>query len=774
MRSWTLGLLTFGAMAVFTAGCSDDASQKPHGNGTGGADASEGGSAGSAGTAGDAGSAGTGGTAGSSGNAGSSGAAGFAGSAGMGGTAGYAGSAGAGGSSGKGGAAGADAGIGGSAGDDGGTAGTGGTAGDDAGTGGTAGDDAGIGGSAGDDGGTAGTGGTAGEGGAAGTGGSGGNPVCDDAQKRCDRVFTYPYTNETSVELRGDFKVGGWSSGVPLTKVGAQWEAAVSDLQWGADIQYKYVVNGSQWVTDPNNPNTVSDGYGGQNSFIDNLTCTAWTCDTTIPPANDWADAVMYFVFVDRFLDGNPANNPPVGATDQAAQWRGGDWAGVKSKIEAGYFNDLGVNTLWISAPLNNTSSLGIGQSDTHQYTGYHGYWPTVLDQTEEHFGTMQELKDLVAAAHAKGLKVIVDYVMNHVHEDSPLYAAHSDWFWEKGNCICGAGCSWDGAEGKRCWFTEYLPDFNFTNAAARDYSVSNAVWWVQQTGVDGFRLDAVKHIEDQWLLDLRARIADEIEPVTQKHFYMVGETFTGDRNLIKYYVSPSMLDGQFEFPLRLDLINTLLTRTSGLNNLDAALGAYESYYGSSALMSTFIGNHDVPRSIHFAESTPISQDPWYGGKERAWTNQPELPSSVEPFERLANAFTVLFTVRGVPLVYYGDEIGMPGAGDPDNRRMMTWSGYSAGQQLLLDRIKKLGAARKAHAALRRGTRTTLSSDQNTILYRMQSASDTVYVAINRSDSIQGTGGLPASSFKDLMTGQTVQGPSISVQPRSSMVLIPQ
>jgi len=104
----------------------------------------------------------------------------------------------------------------------------------------------------------------------------------------------------------------------------------------------------------------------------------------------------------------------------------------------------------------------------------------------------------------------------------------------------------------------------------------------------------------------------------------------------------------------------------------------------------------------------------------------------------------------------------------------MTWSGYSAGQQVLLDRIKKLGAARKAHAALRRGTRTTLSSDQNTILYRMQSASDTVYVAINRSDSIQGTGGLPASSFKDLMTGQTVQGPSISVQARSSMVLIPQ
>ena len=429
---------------------------------------------------------------------------------------------------------------------------------------------------------------------------------------------------------------------------------------------------------------------------------------------------------------------------------------------------------------MDNPDAAGLG-TDGKMYSAYHGYWPSELSQNESRFGTMQELKDLVTAAHAKNIKVIFDYAMNHVHSAASAYSQHNDWFWpldftdSKGShhCICGdSSCPWDGEYAKRCWFRDYLPDFNFSNQQARKFSVDNAIQWIQDTGIDGFRLDAVKHIEDSWLTDLRSRVKADIEPTSKQHFYMVGETYTGDQSLIKYYVNPNtMLDGQFDFPLRATLAQAVLTRSAGMNDLDSFLNNNESYYGSG-VMSTFIGNHDLPRSIHLAEDTPVWTDVWADGKNLAWNGQPGLPSSQHPFERLANAFTVLFTTKGIPLVYYGDEVGLPGAGDPDNRRMMQWSNYSQGQTFLLAHIKKLGQIRAAHAALRKGTRTTLGSTTDTYAYKMVLSSDTVYVAVNRSDSTQSIGGFPSGSLEDQLGGTTVTGPSVSVPARSSMILI--
>ena len=359
------------------------------------------------------------------------------------------------------------------------------------------------------------------------------------------------------------------------------------------------------------------------------------------------------------------------------------------------------------------------------------------------------------------------------------MYSQHPDWFWPKElngqSCVCGSSvCSWDDPyAAKRCWFTDYLPDFNFTVAAARQFSVDNAIWWVQQTGIDGFRLDAVKHIEDQWLLDLRSRVTAEIEPVTGQHFYMVGETYTGDAGLIKYYVKPSMLDGQFDFPMRARLIRSLLKRDGGeglMSSLDGYLAYNDTYYGSG-VMSTFIGNHDVPRSIHFAEDTPMWGNEWSDGKDRAWNNKPGQPGGTSAYERLANAFTVLYTSRGVPLVYYGDEVAMAGAGDPDNRRMMQWNGYSAGQSLVLNHLKKLGAIRAAHPALRRGTRASVSSTGDTMVFKMTQGADVVWIAVNRGDSSQTVSGLPSGSLHDELSGATINGPSPSVPARSSLIL---
>ena len=599
-------------------------------------------------------------------------------------------------------------------------------------------------------------------------------PVCDDSLKRCDHEFTYADGGETSVEIRGDFAPNGWQVGVKMTKAGGVWTATVP-VPWDKPVEYKFVLNDTTWVPDPANPDQVDDGVGGKNSLMKPETCDWWSCEAPPVLGYDWRDAVLYFVFVDRFLDGDPKNNgAPVAGVDAAANYQGGDYAGVLKKIEDGYFTDLGVNTLWLTVPMDNPDVKGLG-TDGKQYSGYHGYWPQHMDQTESRFGSKADLKALVDAAHKAGLKVVFDYAMNHVHSSSPVYQQHPGWFWPLDfngkHCVCGQGCAWEGADAKRCWFTDYLPDWDFTQKDARDFSVGNAIQWIKDTGIDGFRLDAVKHIEDAWLTDLRARVTAEIEPTSQQHFYMVGETFTGDQGLIKYYVNPSMLDGQFDFPLRMTLANKVLMRKGSMAELDGFLTANEGVYGNG-VMSTFIGNHDIPRAIHLAQDQPMWDNEWADGKDRSWVNQPALPGGTSAFERLANAFTILFTSKGIPLVYYGDEIGLPGGGDPDNRRMMQWSGYSNGQKQLLAHVKKLGAIRAAHSALRRGKRTSLGAANDTMAYKLVDGADTVYVLVNRGDGQASVGGLPAGSYSELLTGTDRSGASFDVPARSSFILV--
>ncbi len=312
-------------------------------------------------------------------------------------------------------------------------------------------------------------------------------------------------------------------------------------------VVYKLVVDGN-WIADPDNARKSPDGYGAFNSVL------RADCDKCpARPAIDWHDAIMYFVMIDRFADGDSSNNAPVPGVEQPGQYQGGDFVGLKQKIDAGYFNDLGINTLWITSPLDNADNANPG-SDGHSYSGYHGYWPKDLTQPESKYGTEAELKAMVDAAHEHHLQVLIDYVMNHVHSASPIYAQHPEWFWPNdngfgGNCVCGGGCDW-GNDRLKCWFDPFLPDFNFTNPDARKWSVDNAVAWAKRIGIDGFRLDAVKHIETSWLTDVRARLDAEV--AFDQHFYMVGETFDGDRGLIKSYVDKkTMLDGQFDFPER-------------------------------------------------------------------------------------------------------------------------------------------------------------------------------------------------------------------------------
>jgi glycosidase len=208
------------------------------------------------------------------------------------------------------------------------------------------------------------------------------------------------------------------------------------------------------------------------------------------------------------------------------------------------------------------------------------------------------------------------------------------------------------------------------------------------------------------------------------------------------------------------------------MTDLAGFLDSNDAYYGSGAVMSTFLGNHDVPRAIEHALDTPMF-DPWDGGKWAAWTGQPSLPTSKNPFERLVVAYTLMFTMPGIPMLYYGDEFGMPGAGDPDNRRFMQWSSYSQNQTWLRDQLAALAKIRAAHPATRQGTRQTLGVTADVFVYKMSAAGDTVYVAVNRGDAAQGATNLPGGTYQDLINGGTVSAP-LTLPARSVVVLTAQ
>ncbi|GMV40419.1 MAG: hypothetical protein AMXMBFR64_21350 [Myxococcales bacterium] len=493
-----------------------------------------------------------------------------------------------------------------------------------------------------------------------------------------------------------------------------------------------------------------------------------------------WADAVMYFAFVDRFDNGDPSNDGGDACmdTDDPARWMGGDWKGLLSRIEGGWFDALGVNTLWVTAPADNPSGCFTGDLPGKQYTAYHGYFPKSMTDPEERFGTMEDLRAVVKAAHARGMRVLVDLVANHVHDQHPSYGAHGDWFHPYFQC---------GFEEKpvECWFQPYLPDIDYTKDDAVEAFTEMALWWVREADLDGFRVDAVKHVHQNFLLTLRWRLDQIGEPTGVDH-YLVGETFVGDwgggagpnEGTIKAYVGHEQLHGQFDFPLYWRLLQTLARNEAPLSSLGQLLVESAGFYGSDAIMATFLGNHDVPRFISHANGD--IGDMWgNGSKEQGYDDPPGAPGTATAWERLRLAWTFLFTQTGIPLIYYGDEIGMPGAGDPDNRRMMQFDGLSAEQQATIAHIGKLAEVRRAHPALRGGATAVLASDADMLLLARTLGADKVVVALNRgagSATLSGSVGGTATWTDALSgapggTGGTV---SITLPPRSSAVLVSQ
>ena len=503
-----------------------------------------------------------------------------------------------------------------------------------------------------------------------------------------------------------------------------------------------------------------------------------WVEDTPF----DWRDGTMYFAFIDRFRDGDFGASPPlfdpVVDTPERANYMGGDYLGVIQALQEGYFEDLGVGTLWLSPVYENPDTPYSASDNVHNFSGFHGYWPTEARGIESRFGDVdvdseQRLDELIALAHEQGIRVIFDLVLNHVHEDHEYVSAHPAWF--DGGCVCGSdNCGWDD-HAVDCWFMPYLPDLNYRNHEVLKQVMEDTLWLTQRFDVDGFRVDAAKHMDHVIMRTLRHRIRDDFERGGGAPFYLVGETFTGDHATIMNYVSDHELSGQFDFPLYFALRNAF-AHDGSFNDLESTVDNDLGWW-NGAPMSPFLGNHDVLRI-----ATDIA-----GNNEGAWGNTADWMaggSSVDQWDiinRISMGLTFTLTQPGVPLLYYGDEIGLAGGEDPDNRRMMSFAPYlSANEEELLSRVQAIGQARVGSEALRRGERVQLWVEQDVLAYALDNGGgDVAIVAMNRGGdrtldlnvSALGVGG---ATFTDQIGGgsYTESGGTLSVQLGSWQYLI--
>ncbi len=310
-----------------------------------------------------------------------------------------------------------------------------------------------------------------------------------------------------------------------------------------------------------------------------------------VEPEGTLAGGLMYYAFLDRFVDGDAERNTSEGATCPEAGYAGGDLQGLRDALP--YLDDMGVTVLWISNPQDNAE--GAYDGDCGTYSAYHGYWPDQPYAVEEHFGSADTLKALVADAHARGMRVVMDWVANHVHENHPYFSEHPDWFrQERTPCsepdgLGGIDYSNFDEYPETCWFAGYLPDYDFYEPAPLDTVVEEAIWWVREFDLDGFRVDGAKHVPHSLVWNLTTRLDQEVEHTYaggDEDFYTVGETFSTSTDWIAAYVNEHELDAQFDFPHYFALREALVTDTIGLHDLAANLDHSKAVYGD-ALMST-------------------------------------------------------------------------------------------------------------------------------------------------------------------------------------------
>jgi len=473
--------------------------------------------------------------------------------------------------------------------------------------------------------------------------------------------------------------------------------------------------------------------------------------------AFEWSDSLIYMAMTDRFQDGDPSNDPPPTTTggdgagtiavDPREDYHGGDLEGVTQRITDGTFDKLGVNVLWVSPFYTNPSDAWLASDGVHYVTGFHGYWPIKAREVDPRIGGATALTAMVTAAHAHGIRVLMDLVVQHVHQEHEYLQAHPDWFNTTG-CICGTNnCDWT-AQRLTCLFTQYLPNIDWTSAEGDAQWEADAIWWLDTFDIDGFRMDAVKQVPDIAIINLTSAVRGEFEASGTK-VYMTGETAMGwvddtlsdnlsQYQLINEYIQDG-LDGQFDFVLYYaDPMNVFANQSYGMDRLDYWTQASGWEYPTGAIMNPYIGSEDTARFVTIASyrGQTAALDPSIPYDE--WTNIAGPPPDSETYGRHRLALAWLLGQPGAPMVYYGDEYGQWGGVDPNNR--MDWRGgsgnLSSDEQATLTFTQQLGQARHNLAAMRRGAYVPVYNTSADVLVfaRQDTAGDVALEAISRLD----------------------------------------
>lgn len=446
-------------------------------------------------------------------------------------------------------------------------------------------------------------------------------------------------------------------------------------------------------------------------------------------------DDVIYFLMPDRFADGDPTNNDPPkskGLYDRSKgrSYHGGDLQGVIDHFS--YIKSLGVTAIWTTPVYDNndkpdTKEVYDGAPFT---TGYHGYGAVDFYAVDEHLGNMAKLKEFVQKAHLGGFVVIQDQVVNHT---SPYHVWANDpptptWLngtvdnhlsnnWQKWTAMNPRGTYQTQKSNIEGWFIDILPDLNQNDSEVERYLIQNTLWWIAQTGFDSVRMDTLPHVPrsfwEKWVTALHR----EFPKVN-----VLGELYDSDPALLSYFQAghrgsdgvDTRIDTLYDYALFYPIRNSF-AQGQGIRQV-SQMFAHDWLYPKPNVLVTFLGLHDMPRFMNEKGAT---------------------------VEGMKLAQTLIMTSRGTPLLYYGDELAMPGGSDPDNRRdfpggfpgdtrnAFTATGRTAIENDVWNYLAKLGELRRKLEPLRRGRTLDLLDAEQQMAYARVTDKDAVVIVFN-------------------------------------------
>lgn len=449
--------------------------------------------------------------------------------------------------------------------------------------------------------------------------------------------------------------------------------------------------------------------------------------DVSLLTRGDKQTMIMYFLMVDRFCNGDSLNDEPVDDPDilPKANYYGGDLEGVYEKVKDGYFTGLGVNTIWLSPISQNPKgAYGLYPNPHTKFSGYHGYWPVSNIRIDYRFGTKKDLHNIVRSVHDQHMNILLDYVANHVHQEHPVYKKHPDWAT---NLYLPDGSlnteRWDEHR-LTTWFDTFLPTLDLRRKEVVNAMVDSAVFWIKEYHIDGFRHDATKHIDELYWRTLTRKVK---QLTKGEPFYQIGETY-GSPKLISSYISSGMLDAQFDFNTYDNAVACFALPDESFGRLKNVLSDSWKYYGYSNLMGNISGNQDRARFISYAGGElSFNEDAKYAG----WNRNIGV-GNPDAYEKLKMLHAFNMTIPGIPVIYYGDEIGMPGGNDPDNRRMMRFSGLNEKEEDVKNTVGQLTRIREQNMALLYGQTEILQADQEVFAFVRTYFNNKILVIFNK------------------------------------------